>query len=102
MSAHDLLDDVQPQPQPPVWPAMVRAGAAHGAVEFFQRLGLDPDKVLERVQLRRAELAELREGLVTILGQIHERADSSQPGQTAPQPRRPDPREAAVRTSKTG
>src|SRR6202012_751506 len=39
-------------------PAMVRAGAAHGAVEFFQRLGLDPDKVLQRVQLKRAELAD--------------------------------------------
>jgi AraC-like DNA-binding protein len=37
---------------------MVRAGAAHGAVEFFQRLGLDPDKVLQRVQLKRAELAD--------------------------------------------
>jgi AraC-like DNA-binding protein len=42
----------------PSRPAMVRAGAAHGAVEFFQRLGLDPDKVLERVQLSRAELAD--------------------------------------------
>jgi AraC-like DNA-binding protein len=37
---------------------MVRVTAAHGAVEFFQRHGLDPDTVLQSVKLKREELAD--------------------------------------------
>jgi AraC-like DNA-binding protein len=37
---------------------MVRTTAAHGAVEFFQRMGLDPDSVLNTVGLRREELTD--------------------------------------------
>jgi AraC-like DNA-binding protein len=38
-------------------PAMVRATAAHGAVDFFQRQGLNPDVILRTVKLKREELA---------------------------------------------
>jgi AraC-like DNA-binding protein len=38
-------------------PAMVRATAAHGAVDFFQRQGLNPDVILQTVRLRREDLA---------------------------------------------
>ena len=39
-------------------PAMVRVSAAYGAVEFFERQGLDPDVILQTVQLRREELTD--------------------------------------------
>jgi hypothetical protein len=39
-------------------PAMVRTTAAHGAVDFFRRMGLDPDSVLRSVGLLREELTD--------------------------------------------
>jgi len=39
-------------------PALVRSTAAHGALGFFQRAGLDPDQVLRTVALNRDELTD--------------------------------------------
>jgi hypothetical protein len=85
-----------------------RSDAQHSRQATEREIGEQRDRAnTELGQLREArdrlcaELAELRDGLVAILDH-HEHTDSSQPAQTAPRPRRPDPREATVRTSKTG